>query len=461
METVREKKATRVAHWLEEQKGLLDNSEITSRLSSFHEGIKALTVRIVDKQAFLRLDADLGRFFVNKLASFYDILFFDENGKVFYSVKMEADFRTSFVDGPYSRTKLAELIQKQPRTTAFVDFEFYGASDEAAAFHVLPIILDDEYAGAIALQVSTNRINKLLTDRSGLGRTGEAYLVNDRRLMLTDSRFINEDTVLSKQIDTRAIRRMETGMGNEIIDDYRGIRVLSSYRSLKVGRSVWRLLVEKDESEVLTEYYLRNGDSLFPRLVEAIRTSTRSALEKGRDTHTSDYEKSRRVDVGELQRSDNRNALFTPGVATCTAVLAYRDRHEFAYLAHLSPVDESYDLSDATQGILGEKSTDLISLMLRRIRHFEIRPHELAALRFMIVAPHDDSLKGVLAKLFADGVSLSQVRAAILPEVRYASVFYDAEEETAKSYWASDQDPPGLFSDLGRLPALSEFVQKM
>lgn len=453
---IREEKAAKIEGWLRNQQKHLAKGQARSRLMGFFEQMGAAVDGSLDKNRFLQLNQEIERFFVYQLGAFYDLLFIDDGEMVFYSVKMEDDFRSSLATGAYADTHLAEMIKKAPKQPVFVDFQYYAASDEPAAFYILPVWENDRYKGAIALQLSINHLNQLLTERSGLGRTGEAYLVNEKHLMLTESRFINAGTVLSKKIDTRVVKSRIGSSGRDVITDYRGVRVLSTFAGFPVGSTSWRLIVEKDEDEVLTDYYKTYSHSLFPLLTDAVTRETEAATPLSGKA-VSPVASARRVDVSELVRAGDRKQLYTSGLATCTGVVAFRKGGGAAYMAHLSPVDDSYDLSRKDQKQVAGRSSDLVSQLLRRIHYFDIKPCQSRELRFLIVAPHAESLQKIIHKLIHSGISLSQIKAGILDAADNVSLFFDVPEQSLVSVWhfSSQQEPCIIeFADLPDLGSL-------
>jgi signal transduction histidine kinase len=81
-----------------------------------------------------------------------------------------------------------------------------------------------------------------------LGKTGEVYIVNRDKLMITESRFI-EDSVLKQVVDTEGVRAaFDNGVGMVgIYPDYRGIPILGASKYLE--EMGWVILAEKDVSE--------------------------------------------------------------------------------------------------------------------------------------------------------------------------------------------------------------------
>ena len=118
----------------------------------------------------------------------------------------------------------------------------------------------------VAAQISEVDINTIMNEASGLGETGESYLIGPDFLGRSDSRFLASmginSTILNPDLamDTEASRAGiagETGYGRII--DYRGLPVLSSWAPIVIHEPdehhpegiVWAMLTEIDESEAL------------------------------------------------------------------------------------------------------------------------------------------------------------------------------------------------------------------
>ena len=113
-------------------------------------------------------------------------------------------------------------------------------------------------------------INKIMRfndkfKEAGLGESGEAYLVGEDYMMRSNSRFQPDikDTVVQSLGSTIGVWRVKTSsteavmngkleIGKHLIDDYRGVSVLSVYHTLDVfGQAKWALIAEIDESEAM------------------------------------------------------------------------------------------------------------------------------------------------------------------------------------------------------------------
>jgi len=219
---------------------------------------------------------------------YYDMFLIDaETGAVVYSVSKETDFATSLRDGPYSNTNFAAVVQRVRETpdkgfVAMIDFAPYRPSYSApGAFIATPIYNGARPLGILAFQLPVDEINRIMTgdqnwEADGLGETGETYLVGPDYLMRSISRFLIQDpdgyaqalraagvpetevertlrlgtSILQQQVQTEATRlAMQNRSGTEVVDDYRGVPVLSSFAPLEIPDVSWVVLSEIDVSE--------------------------------------------------------------------------------------------------------------------------------------------------------------------------------------------------------------------
>ena len=91
-------------------------------------------------------------------------------------------------------------------------------------------------------------LNKITTDRAKLGKTGEIYVVNKDKTMITGSRFL-DDAPFKQLVDTEPVLRI-AGQGAEftgIYPDYRNIPVVGA--SAYIMEYGWTVLAEIDKAE--------------------------------------------------------------------------------------------------------------------------------------------------------------------------------------------------------------------
>lgn len=195
----------------------------------------------------------------NDTYGYYDLFLFDTAGNAVYTVSKEADFATNLLTGEYSSSNLGGGVQEAIHggKANFADFKMYAASGEPAAFVTGPVHNDEgTLIGAVGLQVPLDAINDTMQLRSGMGETGETYLVGPDKLMRSDSFLDSEGHSVvasfekNNKVDTEASQNGLAGQTDaKIIIDYNGNPVLSAYRPVDVAGTTWVMIAEVDESE--------------------------------------------------------------------------------------------------------------------------------------------------------------------------------------------------------------------
>ncbi len=137
-------------------------------------------------------------------------------GYMFYSVIHEDDYHSNLLNGPFRNTNLGQSVQKvlATRQMQISDFQKYAPSQNVpAAFLAQPIIIDDKIVLIVAAQLTTTQIQVIMEDYTGLGETGDTYLVGDDLLWRSDSRFLDdlmvESTILNPDytLDAEVVRQ--------------------------------------------------------------------------------------------------------------------------------------------------------------------------------------------------------------------------------------------------------------
>ncbi len=380
--------------------------------------------------------------YVHEYMNFYDILFINPDGDIFYTIKQEEDYHKNiFRDKTLAGTALSEKMQSLP-AKSFVDFQFYQVSGEPSAFFIVPVLEDDNITGWIALQFVITKINSLFAHDNKIGATGEVFLVNKDHFMLTDSRFKAHSTILRQKLsDENISSKFQEKKGHKVVVDYRNNRALSSFEVFHFLNSEWLIIAKINKEEILTRYFKTYADTLYSYLDAAVPQAP-----SGENVVFSDDSFNRQADIDEVVRSEN-SPIKTIGVSECTAVLIqYPGR--FSYLAHISPYDEIY----------GQHSTDIMGELLRKINYLEIKDIEKSQLQITIISPHQKAWQQIVNKLMAEGIFLSQITLVHKKDAWFANIFHTPENNETLVEWQMpdktvcySQLTPELFPSLGSI----------
>ncbi|WP_316506816.1 HAMP domain-containing protein [Nitrosopumilus sp.] len=172
---------------------------------------------------------------------FEDVKIIGSNGKAFFSLGGITE--EDFAENPLFKRGIKE---------SFIEFEPTESGKKMII--VSPVFADDskkgdESTGVIISRTRTTTLDSILLNRSGLGDTGEIYIVNNQLLMLSESRFF-DDAVFQQTVDTLAVEKCFVERKNHLgfYEDYRDVLIYgSSYCADDLG---FVLLVEIDKTEV-------------------------------------------------------------------------------------------------------------------------------------------------------------------------------------------------------------------
>jgi signal transduction histidine kinase len=219
---------------------------------------------------------------------FYDIFLIEASeARLLYTVFKEVDVGVSLHQEPYRSTGLARVFRKALQVegaegTAIEDYSPYAPSYFApAAFLAAPIRRAGVVIGVLAIQVSLQEVNRVMTSdgqwrEEGLGETGQAYIVGSDHALRSDLRFeiehpdeyfahLQRAGVAPEVIDR--IRRHGTAILNlPVTEDlaaalrrgdgrteagvnFRGVDVLRSHSRLEVPGLEWYLVAEIEAGE--------------------------------------------------------------------------------------------------------------------------------------------------------------------------------------------------------------------
>ncbi len=321
---------------------------------------------------------------------YYDLFLIDhESGEILYSVFKEVDFATSMVEGPFAATNLARLTTRIIRERArgkvrFQDYETYAPSyGQPAAFVAVTVFDGQDIVGILALQIPSSDLNDVMTSggqwqKSGMGETGEVYLVGRDHLMRSDSRFLLEDheqyleilrsigmpaeevsridknktTILFQPVPGSTVDQALNGQtGIDEINDYRGVPVVCSFAPLRIQGMDWVILSEKDLTEInqpITRFRRRVLGSaiilgvlitlaalliagLFTRPITLLVSGLHRVIAGDRDVHVPVVSQD---EIGDLTKSFN---ALVDSIGEQEKILASKERENELLLLNILP----------------------------------------------------------------------------------------------------------------------------
>ncbi len=208
----------------------------------------------------------------------YDLFLIHADGDIIYSVSREADLGQHILESDLKTQGIGKAFNiarmMESEEIAFADIAPYSPSQgEPSGFMMAQ--MRDAYGilqGYVAFQIPLDKINAIMTQREGMGQTGESYLVGQDGLMRSDSYLDSTGHSVAAsfqnntKVETVAVQEALNGSENRnVITDYRGQPVLSAWNPIDLGNGIrWAMISELDVQEAFSpvndegnEFYAR------------------------------------------------------------------------------------------------------------------------------------------------------------------------------------------------------------
>ncbi len=376
---------------------------------------------------------------------FYDILFINQEGEIFYTIRKEKDYHKNIFSDEFKNTALSKKLKQNP-SESFVDFQFYKFSGEPSAFFIEPVKEGDKFIGWFVFQFAINKINRIFMMEEKLGETGEVILVNQDHYMLTDSRFKVESTILKQKLSAKNIEsKFKEEKGYKAVVDYKGDEVFSAFEVFSFLDSKWLIIAKINKEEVITDYYHQHREELGSLFRQCL--IEKKPMHSGQE-HVEGPKVD--VDIDEFKRVQDDKILYTHGVSKCTAIIINYPGH-FSYMAHVSPFDKIY----------GNNRTDLLGHVLKRLTYLEITRSEKPNIHFTVVSPHVKTIKNIAHELVGKGYFLSQLTFMHNPGAVYGNIYHDVKTGQVSVNWLMDRETNEYKSQQsGNVQAIGEKMKK-
>lgn len=261
--SIADKKVEQIDSYLHERildADLIQTSDTTRQ--AIDEFSQVFSQHSADSDVYRSLDTRYRAHYERYLegTGYYDLFLISPDGWVVFSVGHESDFATSLLTGPYRNTGLGKVFRqiKETHQSDLSSFEYYPPSHGAiAAFVAVPILIDGDFHGVLALQIYSEHVFNVLTNNVGLGESGETIVTHrenkDTARIVAPLRE-DPDAALKRTISLNepllalAIRNSLSGEhGGGVVTDFHGQPVIAAWRYL--SRMGWGIVVQIDTEE--------------------------------------------------------------------------------------------------------------------------------------------------------------------------------------------------------------------
>ncbi len=257
-----------------DKKSMLNNAGDGSDYSNLHSTYHPRFTRVAERMGY------------------QDIVLFDLQGNMLYSVAKQPDFATNIMSGPYAQSNMAEAFQtalrsSDPSFVSAIDFQRYRANLGLPTSFITTTVFDysGKFIGVLVAQIDSGRIDQIMTSNEnwqavGLGKTGEVVLFGQdykfrspSRLFIEDAdqyfKTLEEQNYPSEEIE--AIRNAgspivlmnvsKTGASEGALGNRSGVitaktetgeMALTAYQPVKLGNFRWGLMARISQQEAFS-----------------------------------------------------------------------------------------------------------------------------------------------------------------------------------------------------------------
>lgn len=210
---------------------------------------------------------------------FYDIFLINpDNGRIMYSVFKELDFGTKLWDGPYQDTGIAKVARQaldlKEGEIVIDDYKVYAPSYNAfASFMASPVYDGDKIVSILVFQLPDTVDSKIMSQREGLGETGEVLIVGNDYKLRTNSQLSATPTFMNSVVNEAVEKAINGQTGSVEIDrNLHGYSAYSTFDKMDINGLDWYIFAEITTQEVIDKSLFLTKILLVVSTIVAIMT---------------------------------------------------------------------------------------------------------------------------------------------------------------------------------------------
>ena len=184
---------------------------------------------------------------------YHDVFLISPRGYVLMTLAQEFDFHTHlFKQADANKTQLATSVKKalSLQEPSLSHFTYYEPSQQLAAFIAVPVLEQGQVLGVLAFQLSIDKLQQIIEDKTGLGLSGEmniATIHDNQPLLLSFSQQeLTQNTVIA--FGKPMQEALKGNSGNLLALDRHGKEVLAIKRYLPFLHAGFIVKMNRDES---------------------------------------------------------------------------------------------------------------------------------------------------------------------------------------------------------------------
>ncbi|SES68124.1 methyl-accepting chemotaxis protein [Anaerobranca gottschalkii] len=257
--SIRDAKKIQLEKYFDERKADLITLSTNPAIQSFYTQLNEAYNKGIDSLPYQALKETWDPYFQEflNLYGYKEIFFANEKGEVIYIATRTNELGINYLED--KTTVLSHGIRYGLREITFVDFSTYPETDDYTAFLSAPI--NSTEVGVIILELDHNQITEITKQETGLGNSGDIYLIGNDKRMRTNSKLTDINDSGYTIVNTFQANRSILGVKeHDFTVDFRQVPVLSAWTDINVFNHRWGLIVQVDLEEIMLPITrLKNG----------------------------------------------------------------------------------------------------------------------------------------------------------------------------------------------------------
>ncbi|MBX9852236.1 MAG: hypothetical protein K2X86_10835 [Cytophagaceae bacterium] len=188
---------------------------------------------------------------IKKLYQFENMVLADDNLTIVFRYTDIPFFQN--IREPEFRKYFAGIKNKKDYKVHMADISAFSKNGNTVILYFIPYTyLKTSETTYLLILDDFKKIQEILNENTGMGNSGETYLVGNDFRMRSTSRFFPARAPLTIRVETVAAQNgIKEQSGKNIISDYRGIEVISIYKKINVPGISWAIISEMDMTEAM------------------------------------------------------------------------------------------------------------------------------------------------------------------------------------------------------------------
>jgi len=199
--------------------------------------------------------------FMKQDNGYREILLVDNDGYVIFSTSNSVELGRSLLEGDLKNSPAANCLASSYVSAGISDFEPYGPANNAPCGFIAAPVKDrtGNSVGIFMIEIPYEHINAITQNSTGMGLTGETFIVGHDNRLRSDSRIdpaytVSNSFAQGKTVDTEATKNGIAGRdGVATVVGFTGQKMISAYSPLSYHSLRWTTISEVSEAEVYSE----------------------------------------------------------------------------------------------------------------------------------------------------------------------------------------------------------------